>query len=425
METNKVIAFSFTEGRIVRDLFYNNFFNILINNNYMIKIFSPAARVDSFVKKWGKPKQKILTLKPFLWKDKSATLLRWRNRILNYMPFLLTMWLFIEKLLADPPDPKIINELINDKPKLVVITNPMEHHEYPLYRAAQYLGIPTLGVVRSWDNLYRGFRIRPDHLAVWNSINKNEAIEIQRFNPDKVHIIGATQFDPYFQDEGKISKDSFAKLLNFNPKKPLITLALLGPFQHQYDETYLLDWLIGAIESGQIPKESQIVCRLHPWSRLEQFLKYQKYDFIRLSWMTEFIPSLGWTMTKEDVYFVGNLLRHSDVVISPGSTITIETAIFDTPTLLPIFHTYQPELGKIQFNNHLSTHFKRLKDLDLVPIIETPDDLAKAINHCLLDRSWYREARKHLVDDYMHFTDGKSTDRLAELIIKLGQEARY
>ncbi len=418
---HKKIAISFTEGRVVRDLFYNHLPDLLIDLGYSLDIFTPAACVPSFKEKWQRSGLSFFPLKPYFMDKKSYQAQEIRKRLINYAPFLLPVWAKLEQKLFTRPDAQIVNILKERTPRLVVVTNPMQQYEQPVFGAAQALGISTLGVVRSWDNLYKGLRLRPDVLAVWNPVNREEATRLMKYPLQKVEMIGSTQFDPYFDPEGVQSRAEFADALNLDPERPIITLATLGPFQHQYDETYLMDWLIEAIQNGIIPKESQLVCRLHPASRLEQFLKYQRYDFVYLSWIEGYIPSLAWTMTKDDVHFVGNLLRHSDVILSPGSTITIESAIFDTPTIVPIFHTYQPELGKIQFAQHLSTHFARLRDLDLVPIIEKTDDLAAAINHALTDRSWYKAQREQLVRDYVHFFDGKSTERLAKLIEKLAQ----
>lgn len=419
MRKLKLVTLSFTEGRVVRDLFHNGLPDLLIQKGYSLDIFTPAAQVPSFTHQWAQPGVEFYPLKPYFMDAKAYRAQEIRKHLLKRVPALLPFWLNLEKKLLVKADPEMVDILRERKPGLVVVTNPMQHHEQPIFGAAQTLDIPTLGVIRSWDNLYKGLRIRPDTLAVWNPINRQEAIDLMKYSPNQVKIIGSTQFDPYFDLTGILEREQFAAKLKFDPKRPIITLATLGPFQHQYDETYLMDWLIDAIQAGAIPKKSQLVCRLHPASRLEQFLKYLDYDFVRLSWIEGYIPSLAWTMSKEDVYFVGNLLRHSDVVISPGSTITIETAIFDTPTIVPIFHTYQPELGKLQFGQHLSTHFRRLKDLDLVPIIENAADLAGAINQALADKSWYQGQRKQLVRDYVQFTDGKSSDRLVTLILNL------
>ena len=65
---------------------------------------------------------------------------------------------------------------------------------------------------------------------------------------------------------------------------------------------------------------------------------------IVLSYVDKYIPTLGWTMDNEDVDIMANILYHSDVIISPGSTVTIEAAIFDTPIVFPTFNPRQQNL---------------------------------------------------------------------------------
>lgn len=413
------IVLSFTEGRVIRDLFYSGFVENLIQAGNSVHIFTPATKVPSFTAKWNLDGVRFYPLDRFFLGKKELRTLVVQNNLVKRLPRLLPLFGKIQNSFLMPYDTSITQTLREIRPDLVTITNPLEQYEYPVFSAAKKLKIPTLGVIRSWDNLYKGLRIRPDRLAVWNQINKDEACSMMKYAPDKVFVIGATQFDPYFAEGSIWTREQLAGKFDLDPAKPIITLAALGPFQPQYDETYLVDWLLAARDSGDIPQNSQIICRLHPGSRLEQFLPYLKFKNIRLSYMTEYIPTLAWSMTREEVIQVGNLLRHSDVVISPGSTITIETAIFDTPTIVPIFHTYQPEVAKRQYSWHLANHFGRLRDLNLVPIIERSEDLAPAIRHALADPSWYRDERKRLVEDYIQFTDGKSSERLIALIQNL------
>ena len=279
-------------------------------------------------------------------------------------------------------------------------------------------GYKNIGVVRSWDNLYQGLRIYPDALLVWNEVNKQEAINLMGFPPKNIFVTGACQFDQYFKPENQQSKESFCKSINLDPLRPIITLATIGSLWQGYDENYIVDQLIDLIESKAIPGNPQLVIRLHPVSKYECFLPYLKYDYVRLSHITNQVPVLGWTMRKEDVAFIGNLLNHSDVVISPGSTITIETAIFNTPTLFPTYHTYQPEFGKQCFDIVLAMHHKRLRELKLANFIGQPEQLLPALIKSLENKTWFEEERSRLFNDYIGFKDGKSTERLAELIIK-------
>ena len=207
----------------------------------------------------------------------------------------------------------------------------------PIVLEAKKRKIPSLSIARSWDNILKGLGIHSDYLTVWNKINKEEAIKFEGYNEENVFITGSPQFDKYFQENTKISKDQFCESINFDSKKPILLVATKGAFHINWDETYLIDLLIKYIKQGKIDNEIQIILRLHPWSKLENFLKYSKYDNIYISYYDEYIPTLGWSMTEEAVIEIKNMLRFSDVLITPGSTMVIESAIFNLPTLCPFF----------------------------------------------------------------------------------------
>jgi CDP-glycerol glycerophosphotransferase (TagB/SpsB family) len=124
-------------------------------------------------------------------------------------------------------------------------------------------------------------------------------------------------------------------------------------------------------------------------------------------------------MTREDISLVGNILRHADAVVTPASTITLEAAIFDRPTVVSIYHTYQPEQAGEFYGRAFGMHFKRIRNLDLVPVVERAEEFAPAINRCLREPGWYKEQRARMVRDYVTYTDGCSTQRLFELAVRL------
>ncbi len=180
-----------------------------------------------------------------------------------------------------------------------------------------------------------------------------------------------------------------------------------------------MDELVRLLDSGQLPGRPQVICRLHPWSRLEHFRKYEAHPDVRLSSVERYLPALTWYMTREDVIEVGNMLAHADVVVTPGSTMTLEAAIFDRPTVVPIFHTYQPDRARNYFSTWaLGKHFGRIADLDLVPIVRDAAGFGPAIARALEDPGWYREGRERLVRDYVLFTDGRSTERFVQAILR-------
>lgn len=187
-----------------------------------------------------------------------------------------------------------------------------------------------------------------------------------------------------------------------------------------YDESYMLEWLMEQITSGAIPGRPQVICRLHPLSRLEQFLPWADHPDVRLSYMKGYIPTLGYTMSRDEVVQVSSMLRHSNLVITPGSTMTIEAAVFDTPVIVPVFHLYQQEMCERYYRTRVfGRHFGRIQQRNLVPIPNGPAETLEAINRCLEEPGWMSQQRRELVQDYCQFTDGRSTPRLAELVLRL------
>ena len=415
---NRAIAISITEGRVIRDLLDGGLLKLLNDNNINVVIFTPAARVKSFVEQWASANVCIELLKPVEWNTRMQRLHFLRSRIGGVAPKAVKWFSKLETLLT-PVDGDYVKLLSNYNVSLLAITHPLHHGEHSLLRAAAELRLPTIGIVRSWDNLYKGLRTRPDVLAVWNRVNADEATKLMWYSRTSVRVIGGTQFDPYFNTKSLPSRTDFFHSLELDVDRPLITLATLGSFLHMYDETYLVDLLLESIQAGEIDGNPQIIIRLHPSSRKEYFEKYMCNPNVRLSYVSEYVPSIGWTMTRAQVVELASIMLHSDVVVSPGSTITIETAIFDTPTIVPIFHTYQPELGERMFSSHLRTHFRRLLEQDLVAIVNSMPELSAGINRALQDRSWYKEQRKKLVEDYITYTDGRSVARLSELMLSM------
>lgn len=411
-----------SEGRLVRDLLSNGFLDVLLGAGREVVVITPADRVPSFAADWQRPG---LQFEHLYESDDSRTQLarsmRLRKRLARCgWRSMLKIWLRLEREYLFRPKREYVDLLMRMRPSLVVATNATTTKESEVVSSAKSLGIKTLGVVGSWDRLHKFMYTRTDHISVWNDINRQEAVELEGFEKRFVHVTGPAQFDPYFDSESELRKGDFCASMGLDPGRPIIMLATAGAFVQGYDESYMLEWLMEQIDSGAIPGRSQVICRLHPFSRMEQFLSWADHPDVRLSYIKGYIPTLGYTMSREEVVQVSNMLRHSDVVITPGSTMTIEAAIFDTPIVVPVFHLYQDEMSKRYYRTRVfGRHFGRIQQRNLVPILYGPTETLQAINRCIQDRGWMSEERRQLVEDYCQFTDGQSTKRLAELALRL------
>jgi len=409
-----------TEGRLVRDLLENDLLDFLADGGARVTLATPADRVPSFTARWNRDGLRFVHLfqtRDHPWLSRAVKV---RKRLAASWPRpCLQAWLNLEHRLLFKLRPEYAQLLVEDRPNLVVATNATPPTESELVFAARRAGIPTLGVVGSWDRLHKFLYTRTEHLSVWSDLNRDESFQMEGYEPTKVHVTGPTQLDAYFGEDVNCSRESTCVAEGLDPARPYIFLATAGSFVPAYDETYLLEWLLSQIGSGALPRDLQVLCRLHPFSRLEYFLPYAADPRVKLSHMG-YIPTLGASMTRREVVQFGNLVRHAAAVVTPGSTLTLEAAIFDTPTVVPVFHSYQAELCERYYRTRVfGRHFRRIQEQNLVPIVHGAEELLSGVRRCLKEPAWYRDQRARLVRDYIQFTDGKSTRRLASLILQL------
>jgi hypothetical protein len=418
--TARRVAMSVTEGRTVRDLFANGVLELLGDAGVEVTVFTEAVTVPQFVAEWSRPHVRF---EPFFPAESNA----WRSRGYRMRrrvartgrPGLTGRFAAWEERRWYRPPPALVEALRRADPAVVVSTHAHLYGETELLAAAHSLGLPTLGLVRSWDNVYKGIHARPERLLVWNQINRDEVVRLEGYRPEHVEVIGAPQFDAYFAPDMLWPREKLAERFDLDPERPIVLFATVGYFFPGFDETCWMDELVRLLDAGDLPGRPQVICRLHPWSRLEHFRKYEAHPDVRLSHVERYLPALTWYMTREDVIEVGNMLAHADAVVTPGSTMTLEAAIFDRPTVVPIFHTYQPERARNYFSTWaLGKHFGRIADLDMVPIVREADAYGPAITRALEDPAWYRVERARLVKDYVPYTDGRSTERFVQAILR-------
>ncbi|MBL0058315.1 MAG: hypothetical protein IPP35_04235 [Elusimicrobia bacterium] len=167
-------------------------------------------------------------------------------------------------------DQVIVRAIAADLPDVVVLSplNMRFSEEIEYLKAAQFLGLPTVGIVLSWDNLTtKGmFHARPDRLLVWNEEHHREAVELHGFTSDQIVVAGAPFFDKWRdpQDSGA----AYAKVsqsLTRAPDKPFVLYLGSSP-NIAPDEAWVIRRLAALIKSSQHPALSglDVLVRPHP-----------------------------------------------------------------------------------------------------------------------------------------------------------------
>ncbi len=283
-----------------------------------VVILSPAHAVPQFLEFCQHERVVVRRMEIPTNPRPNTRLVRLRKRVLRGRA-MKNFVLNIETKRFKPPD-YLLKTFEEYPPDLVVSTHPMTSYDYEVFATARKLGIKTLAVVKSWDNLLKGLTSACDSISVWNKVNYEEAIKYNGYKPDEVTINGAISFDPYFDESWYPDREEFIRKLGFNPERPIITLATAGSYPVKYyeqDETHLADDLLRIIDATPELKEAQIIVRLHPISRLEKFLYLKKRSDLVFSYGSD-IPTIGWYINHEDLVEQIGILKYSDIIVTPG-----------------------------------------------------------------------------------------------------------
>lgn len=409
------------EGQIVRNLLENDLLPRF--DGHDVLVVTAGARVPAFVERYGRAGVEFRDIDLIA----STTL----SRAEGYESLLgdrliraglgsgrRWLWRQVGERLAARRHAASAALLDEWRPQVVVSTHVSQVYGRGLVAAARRRGIPTIGNVNSWDNVWKGLRVRPDTVTCWSANNRDEVCRLAGYRPEHVRVIGAPAFDSYCAPDAIWTREQTCTRLNLDPTRPYLVFATLGQFRQQIDETNTLDVLLRALDAGHIPDCPQIVVRLHPWSRETYFLPLLRHRDVVMSRYEQYYPGLGWSPTREETIVAGNLLRHAAAVVSPGSTMCIEAAIFDRPTIIPVFNEYMPTVYDDYFERTwLNQHFGRLYHGDWVPVVRDGSSMIAAINRALAEPDWYAAGRARIRDELLGPLDGGATARFADHII--------
>ncbi|KAF0119083.1 MAG: hypothetical protein FD151_2076 [bacterium] len=160
------------------------------------------------------------------------------RRLDSYIKFLERLELFFTPSIADHYFKKY-------KPDLICYTSIYSNY-LCIEIEGQKRGTKTICFIQSWDNpTSKGpFPVRPDRVAVWNNILKDEVVNHHNFAEDQVFISGAPQFDIYTDKANFLPKDKFFKKWGLDADRKLITYTTgtpgTAPFDHEVIELIIL-----------------------------------------------------------------------------------------------------------------------------------------------------------------------------------------
>ena len=453
----KTIFIAIAFGTSVRDVLRNDTYKMLLNdNNIRVVVFAQEIS-EEFVSEFGHLNQvsfeqinpfKATFVERFLLHFHRSTL---RNRcrtidlgntsgdtkVLDFfMPFANlahrifgiertnNLIYFLYQIFAKRKDYFAV--FAKYKPNLVIVTRVLNYSsDYPVMRTANFLNVPVIALVSSWDNLtskaFFPFSLR--HLVVWNNILKDEAISLFNFPHEKISVTGIPRYDLFFRKFNFKSKSDFFRKWNIKSKNKIITYctgsettgkSILDPIS---PESGIVKYIAKECEK-KIFGDVTFIVRLHPQANINHYLGLNSMNNVILN-----IPGKKGRFQdrlfseNEDIEF-GELMLYSDVVINFASTVTIDAAVFDTPIVCVNFdfngeRPYEISPKRIyEFD-----HYAKLLKMEGVSLSNSRKEMINDIKKYLLNPNLHKEGRKRIVQQQCVYTDGRAGERVYNSII--------
>ena len=237
-----------------------------------------------------------------------------------------------------------------------------------LVPACRSKSIPLVCLMNSWDNASQKAAATgcPDKLVVWGEQSRRHAVDYMGMPPEDTLIFGAAQFQVYRE----AVVETRSQLCNLFGVPEGVPLLLYGGASKSVHETRHLEIIDQAITEGTLP-QCHVIYRPHPW-RGE--LRTGEPDFFQCSFrhvtmdphMEDYYRKI--TVARDDGFDLAEykptqkLLHLVDAVVSPFSTILLESILHGKPVLILAGDEYvDDEVRAIyrSFGSHL--HIREFK----------------------------------------------------------------
>jgi|SRR3989344_1924097 len=305
------------------------------------------------------------------------------------------------------------------QPDLIFAANLTSGEDARLLRAARKRGVRSVGMPKGWDNLtLKTFLpVFPDLLLVQTDLMKQDALRLD-CPPDAIRVVGFPKFDVY-AEKVEVSREHFMARLGFDPNRPLILYAGAGDQLAPHDEE-ILARLIAAIYKGEFAERPQILVRPHPkYTYRTELLPSKEF------WKLERPGSSGsergdFEFDRNDIMHLRDSLAHADVLVHTASTLGIEAAVFDTPSITLAFDgdaRVDPRLSVARYNTY--DHMQRVLATGGMRVATSFERLIEQLHEYLTDPSRDHAQRVQMVVENAHVIDGRAGGRVAESILAM------
>ncbi len=304
----------------------------------------------------------------------------------------------------------------------VFTPTPFQTQEDILLRACKDLGKTMIASILSFDNLTkRGWIPVPyDHYMVWNKYNFNEALSIypQAANNDNTTIVGAAQFDFYFNKKNLLPIAEWKKIAGLPNNDSKIILYAGGPKRLFPNEPQYIKHILAAIDRGEIKGNPIILFRCHPVddiNRWKEYLGEHPQLFYDSSWSgKEKLTSAN--VTFDNIYNLCSTLAFTDVHINLCSTMTVDGCAYHKPQIGPAYDDVNKATSHLLRNMYNQQHFQPIIKTRGLRLACSQKELFSYINEALEHPENFTGQCNQILDEIITYRDGKNTDRIVDVL---------
>jgi CDP-Glycerol:Poly(glycerophosphate) glycerophosphotransferase len=296
--------------------------------------------------------------------------------------------------------------ITNARPQLVVTMCDTPPIYRTIIKVCKINCIPTLviqhGVTAGDMNGFHVMPIEADKQAVWGIISKEWAI--QRGKPPETQVItGNPRYDSIVTMKSKEKNQlKVYDQLGLNRQKGIVVIATswYAGVSSCYTPEDVEDFISKTLEAMKDFPEKQVVVKLHPGY-------YETYKEITLEISNE--------LKMDNVFitrhFLWELLDICDLLITHSSTVGLEAMLFNKPVVT----FYSKEISSLVPYANTASVIK----------VHEASELVSAIRNALYNKKLQmalEEARRRFIYEYTYTQDGKSSQRVADLIESMIKE---
>lgn len=330
--------------------------------------------------------------------------------------------------------PGIYTDLLDKyRPDLVVASTHGWRLDRYLLREAAQKNIPTAAVIVGWDNpsSYGLKGTRVDWVTCWSEIQKQELVEGNDWEPDRVNIGGIPSYDGYFRNQWLVPREEYFLQHGLDPNRKLLGYAAsFVSFAPNYRNVEAIAKLVA---EDRLSQPSQLLIRLHPNHFQGVHLYSQERE--RIQKLARELPhvhvvepaAMGGSMghySGEDMPEKASMMAHSDVFLTVYSTMVVEAACFDRPIVSVCLDTPGGWNWPRKFSLPLSeiggwpTH-SRFRQAQAGQVVLDEKDLLGAVDRYLRDPSADCGKRRDFLARELTYTDGSAGKRTADFLFSL------